>query len=200
MFVWPFLWHTSGVNPEALRRIVDSRLADVHTCAVGIVQSYRALDHTADVLPANQTPVKSVDGVVYELPPVLPSVPIISMGTAREYNKIELQKGDLVLLLYCETSPAEVLTHGSEAQPNDLTRHGMSGALALPITKPLDLPPVTPRVALGGTVDFVALAGLVATNLQALVTALSTATVDSKPLVMTPPVFVPMGAAEVMAR
>jgi hypothetical protein len=200
MFVQPFLWHTTHVNPEALRRIVDSRLADVHTCAVGIVQSYRALDHTADILPANQTPVKSVDGVVYELPPVLPSVPIISMGTSREYNKVELQKGDLVLLLYCETSPAEVLTHGSEAQPNDLTRHGMSGALALPITKPLDLPPVTPRVALGGTVDFVALAGAVAENFQLLVTAINSAVAGSSNVVMTPPTFVPMGASEVMAR
>lgn len=154
---------------ELLRRVLDARLAEVHTSAVGVVTKYDAINQTADVQLAAKTQVKAWDGsVAYEDPPILPAVPVCCFGTARQFIKPELQAGDSVWLIFSEQSPAEFLDNGSIAEPGDTARHSMSGALAIPFVRPGQLP-VSPQVQLGGTgAQFAALAALVDANFTAL--------------------------------
>lgn len=157
-------------EPELLRRVSDARLAEVHTSEVGIVEKYDSTNHTVDVRIAAKPPVKAWDdSVVYEDPPVLPAVPVCCFGTEREYNKVTLQAGDSVWLVYAETSPAEFLETGSVSEPGDTARHSRSGAMAIPFVRPGKLP-ASPKVQLGGDVlaQFVALATLVDANFSAI--------------------------------
>jgi hypothetical protein len=158
---------------ELLNRVLDARLADVHTSAVGVVVSYDSANHTADVQLAAKKQVKAWDdSVAYEDPPILPAVPVCAFGTAREFNRVTLQAGDSVWLIFAEQSPAEYLDSGSVSEPGDTARHSMSGALAIPFVRPGQLPD-EPKVQLGGDLgaQFVALASLVDLNFKAIQTA-----------------------------
>jgi hypothetical protein len=159
----------SPAQDELTRRILDARLADVHTSAPGTVVSFDATNYTVDVRLGAQRPVARWDGgVAYEEPPILPAVPVATFGSTRAYNRPDLQPGDIVWVLFSETSPAEFLAEGEQSQPGDTARHSLSGGLAIPITLPGKLS-ASPKVCLGGAGgDFVALAAKVDARCKAI--------------------------------
>jgi Phage protein Gp138 N-terminal domain len=178
----------STQNPndaELHRRAQDDRLGDDYKVEVGSVVKYYAGTHEADIKIAPARPLPTVDGeIAYEVPPVLPHVPVIAFGTDRSFFQTPLQPGDRVLLLFCGRSPTEFFAGANTTQPGDLARHGLSGGLAIPF--------VLPGHASGAS----RLALL--SDLQAILTALATATAGGDPLVMTPPTLV--GTVEVKAK
>jgi hypothetical protein len=189
---------------ELTRRIIDGRLADVHTSAPGTVVKFNATDYTVDVKLGVQRPVARYDGgVTYEDPPVLPNVPIASFGTTRTYSRPDLAPGDIVWVLFAESSPAEFLDSGTASQPGDTARHSLSGGLAIPITLPGKLA-TSPKVVLSGAGgDFVALAGKVNARLDALEQWANThmhATAALGPPVIAAPALVPGGGSVAAAE
>jgi hypothetical protein len=189
---------------ELTRRIIDGRLADVHTSAPGTVVKFYSDDYTVDVKLGAQKPVARYDGgVSYEEHPILPRVPVCSFGTVRTYNRPDLEPGDLVWVLFSETSPAEFLEEGNPSQPGDTARHSLSGGLAIPITIPGKLP-ATPKTVLGGVpASPVAIASLVESaiaSLQTRVINMAAAGNSGGPLVFTPVEDLSVGAQEVWAK
>jgi hypothetical protein len=120
-----------------LDRAMTDRLSDVFTADVGTIVTWHETSNTADIQLAARRPVPTTDGeIVYEQPPILPSVPIVSFGNSRSYVQVSLVKGDSVLLVFCGRSPAEFLAGADDTQPADLARHSLSNAFAVPIVRP----------------------------------------------------------------
>lgn len=120
-----------------LDRAMTDRLSDVFTAEVGTVVAWHESGNTADIQLAARRPVPTTDGeIVYEQPPILPSVPVIAFGNSRSYVQISLVKGDSVLLIFTGRSPAEFLAGSDDTQPADLARHSLSNAFAVPIVRP----------------------------------------------------------------
>lgn len=122
---------------QLLRRALDNRLQATHTCAVGVVKSYKASKHVADVqLTAKRPIVNADDELVFEDLPILPDVPVISLGTSRSHVRTPLQAGDAVLIVFAESSIAEFLAGQDVTEPGDTTDKGLSNGFAIPFVRP----------------------------------------------------------------
>lgn len=154
---------------NAQARIIRSALADLNVSAPGTVESFDATNYTVDVKLGVLRPVPNWDGSVgYEEIPILPAVPVATFGSTRTFNRPDLQKGDVVWVIFAGISPAEFLETGDVSQPGDTSRFSLSGGLAIPITLPGKLP-ASPKCVLGGSgADFVALATKTNDRIKAL--------------------------------
>ena len=123
--------------PDILDAAIDRRLEGVHTACPGVISAYDATAYTATVTAS--------------LPdsPVLKEVPVVIPGA--------WASGDPVLLVFCEREFDADLNDVNEAR-----RHGLSGAIAVPLI-----------ARAGDTVDFVALAAKVKAQLDGLKSAIS---------------------------
>jgi hypothetical protein len=170
---------------ELIRRALDARLTNVHTALVGTVIAFNSSDNTADIQPGPSRAVLTVDNeVAYEPLPAVPKVPVLAYGTERSFVQIALKQGDSVLLLVNEASAAEFLDGADATQPGDLSRFGLSSCLAFPFVRPGRASGAAPLALLS--------------DVQALVTALQTATAGGNPLTFVAPTLV--GTAEVEAK
>jgi len=136
---------------EVLDVILTSRLRSVHTAMVGAIRSYSEAKQTAEVTLAVH--LETADGVFEELPP-LGDVPVAWPGA--------WAAGDTCLLVFCEESFAKWFDTGSVEPPEVLRRHGLH-AVCIPLV-----------ARAGQAVEFVALANLVISRLEAMQTALDT--------------------------
>jgi len=188
---------------DLLRRIMDSRLLDVHVALPGQVQSFDPVTQTAYVQPMVKHVIEADDGSSdnEESYPVLKGIPVAFQRFGGYVVAGPLVPGDYVTVLFNEWSIDRFLFQGLESHPVDTTRHGWAGAVALPcgpfpqtqpITEVLDglvigkdggtvLKIGTDGIVKMGatadeaTLDFVALATKVATALTALKTAINNA-------------------------
>lgn len=139
---------------EVFDALLDARLRAVHTAMMGEMQSYSAgPPPTATVTLAVQ--LESADGQFETLPP-LADLPVLWPGA--------WTAGDKCLVVFCEESFARWFDTGSVEPPEVLRRHGLHGVV---------IPLVAPT---GADVQFVALANLVVSRLEAMQTALDTHT------------------------
>lgn len=120
-----------------IRTAIESRLLDVHTCTLGRVQTvYGTPPMTCDVvLPIRRAVLSEDDSTRYEALPVLPQVPIMWPAGGGTSYPLTLAEGDTVMVFFTEDSGAEYFTSGSEAEPADLARHGMSSAYCWPMSR-----------------------------------------------------------------
>ena len=107
---------------------IDSKIAAIHTCMPGIIQSYDPAKQLADVTPAIKR--KYVSGDVKELP-VLSQIPVMFARTATGFLHFEPKKGDSCLLLFCERSIDIWRSKGGIVDPADARKHNLSDAVAL---------------------------------------------------------------------
>ncbi len=175
--------------PELLRRAIESRLADVNVSLPGIVQSYDEATRTCTVQIAVRNVIPDDDGEQQEedIPP-LQNVPVCWPACAAFSLVGQLAEGDTVLLVFSTRSPTEWRRTGEISTPADVRRHGLYCA-AIPgyLPKTAATPErgnsvgnpgglrltFTPSAIEAGTgAQFVALAGLVANELNAIKTAL----------------------------
>jgi hypothetical protein len=120
---------------EALRRVLDARLTDLHTALPGRVRAYDVTTQTADVEPMIKRGVPTggeEDEVTLETLPVLPSVPVLFPSGGQCFVTFPLAVGDPVLLVFCERDTAHYRGTGAVADPGVPTMHGLSGAVAIP--------------------------------------------------------------------
>ena len=152
-------------------KILEDRLADLHTQQPGKVVTFYPETYEADVQLMCRRPVTHIDGgYVYEEQPIIPRVQVVCFGNANSWLKVELSPGDFVWVMSPEISTAEFVESGSESEPADVTRHGLLGSVAIPFMLPtqMALTALGPMVSLAGGADYVALAAKVDANFLAI--------------------------------
>ncbi len=123
---------------------MEELLLRLHVAGVGRIQSYNAERQVADIVPQVRHPVPRPDGGYdFEDLPVLPDVPLLWPRMGRWFWAASVEPGDAVQILYDGRSPgrwrrqAETGNTGLDRireiqNPEHLTLHGLSNAVAIP--------------------------------------------------------------------
>ncbi len=125
---------------QVLKDAIDGRLAELHTAMPALVESYDAATGFAAVSPCLKR--KYVAGDLVELP-VINNVPVLFPRGGNAAITFELQKGDVVLLVFAERSVDRWKTAGGKVDPKDPRKHALSDAFAIPGGYPRTSPPST---------------------------------------------------------
>lgn len=115
---------------EAIKNAINSKLVELHTATIGKISQYYSNDQTADVQPLVKRVFFNGDDPVSL--PLLPKVPVQPIRTKDAYIHLPIKAGDYVLVIFCERSIDKVLLSGNEVDPEDLRRHSLSDAIAIP--------------------------------------------------------------------
>jgi len=125
-----------GLEPtdaEILTDAMESKLLDVHTCCVARVEKYDAPTQTADVQPVNRRAVELADGSFdQEDLPVIPNVKVKWPRAGGFSLHFPLKKGDHVVLVFSEADLSSWRTKGGINDTEDVRRHHLSDAIAIP--------------------------------------------------------------------
>jgi hypothetical protein len=118
---------------ELITAGLDARLVDLHVAMPARVESYDASKQTADVLPQLDRAVPDgAGGYTIEQLPVIPNVRVAHPRGGGFFASFPLQKGDFVLLVFCERDLNAWRHKGERTDPGDLRMHPLSGAVAIP--------------------------------------------------------------------
>lgn len=177
---------------EVLRAALDAAIAEVHTCLPARVESYDSSNQTVNVKPLLKRNVLDEDGgEVIETLPVIQSVPVVFPRAGGFFITFPIQVGDFVTLFFAERSLDRwIVGNGDEVEPVDVRTHDLSDAVAVPGLYPLssalasadeddlvlgkengyEIHVKDDQADLGSkdAADFVALAGLVKSEITAL--------------------------------
>lgn len=176
---------------EVLDAAIDGRMLDVHTVMVGRVEQVNLTTRKVDVRPAMRRVLQGPDGELStELLPILPQVPLGALRAGSARIEVPVQQGHWVVVMFFEDNVGKWLAQGGVGvSPGDVERHGLTGAVAVPLLYPDTEKPAEPldplnvvirsgsgSVLLGGTAghDFVALAAKVDAEVAKLNAAITT--------------------------
>jgi len=117
---------------QALRRVLELRLAELHTAMPGEVVTYDAATQTADVRPLlRQRGIDELGAVVQRELPIFVAVPVVFPGGGGFRMTLPLKAGDGVLVVFAESSLERWQTSG-RASDVELRRHHFADAVAIP--------------------------------------------------------------------
>lgn len=179
---------------EVIRTALEASQAGLHVSTPGIVESYDPATQTATVKPTLPRPSLTRDGYEFLDLPVLPRVPVVFPRAGGFFLSFPVAKGDRVMLVFMDRSLDQWIELGREGDPRDGRTHDLSDAVALvglyPVSEPLAdahaanmvlgkdgggqihlKPSGEIHIGSENAVDFVALAALVLSELQAIKTA-----------------------------
>lgn len=118
---------------EVVKRLIEARLVDVHTSLPARVVAYDRASRTASVQPLIRAPQRRETGTTMEAMPVLTRVPVMFHATSRNGITFPLQAGDLVWVMFSESSLERVsLSEGDITDPKTPIRFTLAGAVCLP--------------------------------------------------------------------
>lgn len=120
---------------DVLARILESRLADLHTAMPGTVERFDAATQCVDVRPALTRRVPGADpddADVHEALPVLPCVPVLYPGTAAMGVRWALSPGDRGLLVFCERDIGRWQSQGDDGDPQVDGMHTLAAGVFIP--------------------------------------------------------------------
>lgn len=120
---------------EVLNTAIGKSLEGVFVGLPGIVESYNAATQTAKIRPALKRPYVNEDGSeASDDLPVLEDVPVVYPKGGGFFLSCPLEKGDNVLLVFCDNALDEFfLSSGSiQVDPINLRMHDISDAVAIP--------------------------------------------------------------------
>lgn len=176
---------------ELIERAIESRLRDLFTAGVGTVVSYDASAQRADVRLGMRRWAPSAEGAPVALEvPILPSVPVLLPRTGSAIVTFPVPAGTRGLVIFLDVPAGQWIRTGEVSDPDDLRLHHPTSAVFIPGVYP------DPESTAQGSVDawvveapeihlghpaalHVAIAELVATELSAIQTTLSTANAPS---------------------
>lgn len=117
---------------ELLRRVIDSRLVDVHTSIPGKILAYDADTQEATVAPQVKRAYTDEEGAreVEDLP-AIPGVPVVFPRAGGYRVTFPVAVGDTVLLVFSEASIDRWKSRGGCLDPGEDARHELSGAVAI---------------------------------------------------------------------
>lgn len=119
---------------NVFRTAFDVLKQEIHTALPGRVESYDAATQKADIKPLVKRCFRTGDDrtIVEELP-VLTDVPIVFPRGGGFFVSLPVTAGDHVLLIFNESSIDIFQTGaGGDTDPQDIRRHNLSDAVALP--------------------------------------------------------------------
>jgi len=118
---------------ELMQMVVDDNLIDLHVSMPAKVQSYNKDKQTVNVVPMLRRAVTDgAGGFVTQSLPALADVPVCFPRVGAFFMSFPIKAGDFVLLIFCERNIGTWRALGSEADPGDLGRHTLDGAVAIP--------------------------------------------------------------------
>lgn len=118
---------------ELIKLAMDFRLLDLHVAIPGKVESFDGSTCKANVRPMvrRAVPTKTGRRRLEELP-VIQNVRVSYAGGKGLAVAYPLEAGDTGTIVFCETPIAEWGRTGENADPGDLRRHTLSGAVFFP--------------------------------------------------------------------
>jgi hypothetical protein len=118
---------------EAIRRMIEFRVADIHTVMPGRVVVFDAAKNTAVVQPLLQRVfVDAAGNETISNAPLLKDVPVWFYRCGNFRLTTHMLPQDLVLLLFCERSIDKWSQTGEESNPLPRRKHSWSDAVAIP--------------------------------------------------------------------
>ena len=118
---------------DVLTSAMECRLANLHTALPAVVEAYDVTTQTVDVTPLvkrrEQDPKGSESIQEY---PFIQAVPVVFPRSGNFFISLPIQVGDTVLLVFCESDIEGWQTTGELSTPDDLRRHDLSDAVAIP--------------------------------------------------------------------
>lgn len=124
----------SPTTAETLRAVLAARLAQVHTCLPGQIESYDPIKQSASVKLTIKNVIPYADGTGEdELDyPVIPDVPVAHPRAGAWRIHLPLSQGDHVMVMFAERSLDQWRSLGGIQNPLDLRSHDLSDAVAVP--------------------------------------------------------------------
>jgi hypothetical protein len=182
---------------QVLKRVIATRLADVHTAMPARVESFDAGKQMVNVKPLVKRNLLGDDNtLITDDLPVINNVPVAFPSGGGFVLAFPLAQGDTVLLVFSERSIDQWKTKGGEVDDKNTRNHDLSDAFAVPCVRALpqklqgvsasklvlgkDSTPAL-QIHIDGTdikigstaTNYVAMANLVQGRLDALATALN---------------------------
>lgn len=129
---------TSFESPETnlvqlIERMIHARALDIHTATPGIISKYDSEKQTADVQVAIKRQVVKAKETVPV--PIIKDVPVLFPRTGKVTHHFPLEKGDGVLLIFCERNidPWQETDGSQPVNPSSSPRfHDFNDAVCLP--------------------------------------------------------------------
>jgi len=123
---------------EVIGAAIDARMASVHTMLIGRVERVHAAARKVDVQPATQRVVQTVSGgLLTDTLPLLQQVPIGALRAGAARIDMPITVGCWVCVLFFEDNVGKWLNAGGvQVSPGDVERHGLTGAVAVPLLYP----------------------------------------------------------------
>lgn len=120
---------------NVLEAFVGQALEDVFVALPGIVESYDSETQTASVKPALKRPYTNIDGTegADDLA-IINDVPVLHWRGGGIFMSFPIEKGDMVLLVFCDNEIDEYVVSGGTGpvEPVSLRSHDISDAVAIP--------------------------------------------------------------------
>jgi hypothetical protein len=115
-----------GTTVTNLLRLIDGKLAKVHTTTIGVIESFDAENQTAVIQPAIKRiiTVESRETITYtsENSPLLVNVPIVFPGGGDWFMTFPVKKGDECLIFSMERSIGKWKKNGGVQDPSNYKR------------------------------------------------------------------------------
>ncbi len=115
---------------SAVKGAINSRLLGVHFCLPGLIVSFDNLTRRCSVQPALQR--RLVDEPEPLNLPVLEDIPVKFPRSSKFAIEFELEKDDIVTLIFAERSLEKWLEKGGIVDPNKTDIFSLSDAIAIP--------------------------------------------------------------------
>lgn len=121
----------SSVLSNAMRYVLN----DFNVCMPGRIEKYDPVTQKADVKPLIQK--QYLDGQTQSLPIVV-GVPVVLPGAGNKarLNMSVLERGDFVVMFFCDRSIDQWLQGGRDLPPTDRRQHDLTDAIAVPGLNP----------------------------------------------------------------
>ncbi|WP_397600523.1 Gp138 family membrane-puncturing spike protein [Silvanigrella sp.] len=121
---------------------IEKRIDGIHTAMPGIIKSYNEKLQKADIQPCFMEKVEDeLLPVPIPMPlPVIQAVPVIFPRTKLSFIHMPVDVGDYVLLLFNEKSIDSFSQIGGLVDPDDMRKHDLTDAVALPGFYPFLMP------------------------------------------------------------
>jgi hypothetical protein len=131
---------------EVVLAAVQARMLDVHTAIVCRVERVDPAARKVDVRPVMRRVLPTEDdGLVTEALPLIQSVPIGALRAGAARIEMPIAVGCWVVLVCFEDNIGRWIAQGGvDVSPGDVQRHGLTGAVALPILFPDTQQPTQP--------------------------------------------------------
>lgn len=124
------------ITPEdatVITGAIDSALTDVHTAIPGQVESYDPATQTVVVKLQIKRVLPKLDGTTAtEDLPLMQNVPVMFPRSAEYFLSFPIAAQDYGLVIFTEQSLDQWRSKGTNSDPRDVERHGLSGAIFVP--------------------------------------------------------------------